>query len=168
MTTAERMALRGVVRNLVRQPERFRTDYNRDPIGPLWDSTEQWGTCKWCGLPADTKRRKWHTLCARYYRAARGLVTDGNARSLLPRGTCSLCDKPGSEIDHSLPLSVGFEMGHRWSVRARLLDNLQWLCRPHHLEKTARDRRLLAGLKQPNRIRKFGLAAGKPGQLVLR
>ena len=138
--------------------------YHRDLVGAFYGRRDApKGTCVWCRRPVE-KRKRWHRLCVVYHAAARGLVQCGirewaerdgerfvlNALWPTANGAppgCAECGGDEDEIDHHLPLAVAHELGHRWAVRARLPGNLRWLCTKCHRAKTARDARLLAGLR---------------------
>ena len=117
------------------------------------------GTCCWCRQPCES-RKVWHTQCVKAMFAAKGLVVDVYKKALIPLAPCDECglahdqaDKDGRwpEVDHREALSVAWEcrrLGRRRWWHAWTLGNLRWLCHSCHREKTALDRRTLAGLRK--------------------
>ena len=88
---------------------------------------------------------------------------------LKPREECS-CGRPGEELDHVTALVVAYASGdERQVLRAYTLDNLQWLCRRCHAEKSGNDRRTANNLKhgRPPGWRKPQPGDVPPGQMAL-
>ena len=130
--------LRGVARHVLPNVRSGNTG-SRDPMGSsFWYRRRTYRVCCWCGLSVEPPARYWHQDCALQYRAMRG-------ESVTPAGPreCEECGGPGEEIDHRVAISVARASGPRAYVRAFLLENLRWLCRPCHLRKTREDRRAL-------------------------
>ena len=152
-------ALRGLVRHIFLARERARKSTyiktfptGRDLVGKI--HVGKWGTCKWCGEPAGSKRKMWHKYCANVYQAARGLTTGSGNSSLVlitrlnERGkpTCWQCGEKGLkyrlyslEVDHMIPLGLAMLGGPRDWIRAWHPSNLRHLCRECHLAKTTDD-----------------------------
>ena len=130
--------LRGVVRHVLPRVRSGRID-TRDAVGSaFWWRKKMYRVCCWCGLSVEPPARYWHQDCADQYQAMRGIsVTPAGPRE------CEECGAKGMEIDHRVAISTARDSGPRAYVRAFLLENLRWLCRPCHLAKTRADRRAL-------------------------
>ena len=164
--------LRGLIRHLTEIPER-RED-RRNPIGRLGDIVQEglgywpWGTCKWCGLPAERSHtgrpRKWHDSCLEYAFAAQGSPSGASAIRGEPvevetrygykarTHRCPACGKAehtNKELDHILAIGVARRLGLRFYRQAFLPDNLWWICEPCHKVKTAFDRAFMRTLDNP-------------------
>ena len=102
-----------------------------------WRKTK--GKCPWCNQPSSEPQPGWHTLCRRYYFAARGAThyeVNGIATPLVAKTRCAECGGVANEIHHIVSLAVarntrGTEMLKAWTVQ-----NLQWLCESCHNSKT--------------------------------
>lgn len=120
------------------------------------------GLCRWCDFPVPPTKRAWCNVgCVRAYAMAQGLQRMADGRPLLSTkgAKCAKCGLEGHyihngrwtgyslELDHIVSLGVAFFRGERARLRAYTLDNMQWLCRDCHKEKTADDRRRFANLK---------------------
>jgi len=113
------------------------------------------GTCKWCGLPADTPRRMWHNECVVAYKVATGQHSIWwsccSPNDPKAPGSCAACGGRGVwEIDHIVALGIAQRRYHlgldrRW-WRAWWVENLQWLCSECHRAKTRRDRQVMRDL----------------------
>ena len=139
--------LRGVVRHVLPRVRAGRAT-GRDPMGGVgfWHRSRVFGVCRWCGFTVEPPARTWHQDCLLQYSAMRG-------ESVPPEGleTCEMCGRPGEEVDHRVAASVARRLGPRSFVRACLLENLRWLCRPCHRLKTAEDRRFLVPDRPPRK-----------------
>ena len=125
---------------------RLRQNFKRPLLPPFHTTKATGGTCRWCKLPTGREHLKWHPNCVHAYRAAA-------AQSLrylwahVERPGCP-CGQPGQELDHKDALILAWTSGDpRRLVRAYSLDNILWLCRPCHREKTTNDLRLLSSMR---------------------
>ena len=146
---ARRRGLRGVALHLLpalRQSKlRFR-DRGETILAP---GRVQDGVCQWCKEQADTPRRTWHKTCVGYYLIARcmGTTTLGlGYDTIIPSAYCPCGVGYGVELDHIVALKIAARQGVRQYARSLLPENLQWLCRKCHTEKTREDRRKMASL----------------------
>ena len=139
--------LRGLLIWFGREPER--TSYRRNLIRRYLPQRLGDGFCVWCERPADTPRKRWHEPCVEAYQLAKGYQNLG--RSVLPSPReCAVCGGSGDELDHRDALVDAFESGDpRRLLRAYTASNLQWLCREHHLEKTAAEATARAARRRP-------------------
>ena len=125
---------------------RLRQNFKRPLLPPFHTTKAPGGTCRWCKLPTGREHLKWHPNCVHAYRAAaaqslRYLWAQGK------RPDCP-CGQPGQELDHKDALILAWTSGDpRRLVRAYSLDNILWLCRPCHREKTTNDLRLLSEMR---------------------
>ncbi len=118
------------------------------------------GHCRWCGGAiyrigtADLNRRKsWHTACVDQFLIASGGHATTRAARHLDGGKCRCCGRAEAddwnvpfEADHITPLcTVDRDAPDAW--RFWTIGNLQWLCRPCHKAKCARE--AAAGLYRP-------------------
>ena len=114
----------------------------------------QKGYCRWCGLPVTEKgRRFWDQDCNKQY----GMVL-GNYPIPGPywEARCAQCGDRGVsrggwgglatlDIDHIYPIHQARKTREpKALVRAFLLENLQWLCKKCHVEKSSQEKRLVA------------------------
>ena len=113
------------------------------------------GTCKFCGLPTDRPRQMWHKECVVAYKVATGdhsiWWSYQSPNDPKAPGQCAACRTRRAvwEIDHIVPLGVAarrYHLGDRRWWRAWWVENLQWLCRECHLQKTREDRQLMRDL----------------------
>lgn len=114
------------------------------------------GTCKFCKLPTDRRRQMWHKECVVAYKLACGdhaiFWEVRNPNNPDDPGECAVCGikKAVWEIDHVVPLGVAarrYQLGlRRYWWRAWWVENLQYLCRDCHLDKTRLDRQLMRDL----------------------
>ena len=105
-----------------------------------WRKTK--GYCPWCNEPGDGPEPGWHHECKKYYYAARGAThfeMHGKRVPLIPKTPCIKCEGPSQEIDHIMALATARTKNEADSLKAWTPQNLQWLCRRCHSEKTARD-----------------------------
>ena len=68
-------------------------------------------------------------------------IRAADRRAVLARERCAECVKPGTEVDHILPVALG---------GGPELENLQLLCQRCHAAKTRQDRRRIS---KANRVR---------------
>ena len=105
-------------------------------------TSSQGGTCLWCRTPTATPRTRWHPSCVNAYHAATGrsLRYMWNKKGPPP---CP-CGNGPNELDHHDALILAWTSADfRRLIRAYSLDNLVWLCRKCHREKTVNDLNLL-------------------------
>ncbi len=136
------------------------TYYRRDFFKQNFGSTKGLGgKCRWCGLPTENKRLLWHTECLTAYKLS---VADTQWAWKSEHGIvcCARCGKQtgrpvweggrryGFEVDHIVPISVAWQRGWKPLIKALMLDNLQFLCRPCHVEKTRFDKAVLSNEKK--------------------
>lgn len=113
---------------------------------PYRDRTLYKGRCIRCGGALPPRKRSWcGDLCmAAYFRAVgwttRARIVDGASTY-----TCAICGAlvrgDELEVDHKVPLALGGSHAEK---------NLQPLCRPCHLTKTAKDRADIAAAHRPD------------------
>ena len=176
-----RQPYRGIVRHVIPFVEerwegmarRGSVDRFAAPKLGTYQGTAEAGECVWCGRPAPTKRKYWHSDCFKLYTLFHGQFMSMGRPVVRVRdmdeGRCAVCGKRGYEdgdfadfdewmavgdrqIDHKLALGVAGRIDPRAFVRAFLPSNLQVLHRKCHAAKTARDRRAMAALDDPVRF----------------
>ena len=127
---------------------------SRALIAPFPAESGTRGVCRWCRLPAPSRRHLWHEECLAAYRLALGRQATG----LSAHATCAMCGEYDKcDVDHRLALSVAWSTRRvRVLLRAYMLGNLQRLCKACHGAKSGLDRRrrnnLLLGRAEYHRI----------------
>ena len=144
--------LRGMVIHVLPVLRRGRFLYGRKLIdlGDLYNTgCRRKYRCRWCHLPVSNRRRSYcDDDCQRQLHSVLGYRVFPTTWSL---AKCVQCGQPwswearqGLEVDHELPIFRARKLGHKAMIAAFLLDNLRWLCRECHRQKTTAD------IKQPN------------------
>lgn len=154
-----RRALRGIVTHVL---PRVRTTklihLGRRPAPRIKDGLM--GACNWCLRPCLWPNR-WHRWCRLIYwmtgdgpsgaNLYKGIKKMLSWRNILPPTPCVLCNTQDGvmTIDHIQPIANIARTGdQRAYIRAFLPQNLQWLCRTCHNQKTADDHRELNETKR--------------------
>ena len=147
------LALRGTVIHVLPKLRALKAIHCGRRAAPIIRGGEM-GTCNWCLKECQWPNR-WHRGCRVWYwllgDGPEGLRPDQNMRKMLrwnqivaptPCTGCGAAHHRGQmTLDHRVSVRAAARAGERKFIRAFFPENLQWLCRACHQEKTYQESR---------------------------